>query len=127
MSTTTTTQNHVLMPETIRVAVIFSKVTDVSLRYLYVLTGCQSFSINLLDVSNGGRGGGGGGGGGGGAGGHSITKAPLVWASHLKITQQVLEGCGVGDDWGLVATIDSSNEGEGQMQNMAVQQRAFLL
>lgn len=56
---------------------------------------------------------------------HTI-KTPIR-ASHLKIAQQILESRGIWDDRGLVTTIHSPNQREGQVQNMAVQQRPFLL
>lgn len=46
---------------------------------------------------------------------------------HLKVTEQVLEGGGVGNDGGLMATVNCSNQREGEMEDMAVEQRALLL
>lgn len=46
---------------------------------------------------------------------------------HLKVTEQVLEGGGVGNNGGLVATVDCSNQREGEMEDMTVEQRALLL
>lgn len=39
---------------------------------------------------------------------------------HLKVTEQVLESSGVGDDGGFVATVDCSHQGEGEVEDVAV-------
>lgn len=46
---------------------------------------------------------------------------------HLEVTEQVLEGSGVGNDGGLVAAVDCSHQREGEVENVAVEQRALLL
>lgn len=46
---------------------------------------------------------------------------------YLEVTEQVLEGGGVGNDGGLVATVNCSHQREGEMEDVAVEQRALLL
>lgn len=43
------------------------------------------------------------------------------FSANLEVTEQVLEGGGVGDDGGLVAAVYCSHQGESQMQDVAVQ------
>ena len=40
---------------------------------------------------------------------------------HLEVTEQVLEGGGVGNDGGLVAAVDGSHQGEGEVEDVAVE------
>lgn len=46
---------------------------------------------------------------------------------HLEVTQQVLEGRGVGNDGGLVAAVDRPHQREGEVEDVTVEQRALLL
>lgn len=46
---------------------------------------------------------------------------------HLKVTKQVLEGGGVGNDGGLMSAVNCSHQREGEMEDVAVEQRALLL
>lgn len=47
--------------------------------------------------------------------------------NHLKVTQQVLKGHGVGNDGGLVSTVNRSHQREGEVEDVAVEQGALLL
>lgn len=41
---------------------------------------------------------------------------------HLKVTKQVLESSGVGNDGGLMAAVNCSHERESEMEDVAVEQ-----
>lgn len=47
--------------------------------------------------------------------------------THFKVTKQVLESGGVGDDGRLVAAVNRPYQGEGQVEDVAVEKGAFLL
>ena len=49
------------------------------------------------------------------------------YSPHLEVTEQVLEGGGVWNDGGLVAAVNCSHQGEGEVEDVAVEQRALLL
>lgn len=49
------------------------------------------------------------------------------YSPHLEVTEQVLEGSGVWNDGGLMAAVDCSHQGEGEVEDVAVEQRALLL
>lgn len=46
---------------------------------------------------------------------------------YLKVTEQVLEGGGVGDDGGFMAAVHRPHQREGEMEDVTVEQRALLL
>lgn len=54
-------------------------------------------------------------------------KKKRSWKVYLKVAEQVLEGGGVGDDGGLVAAVHRPHQREGEMEDVAVEQRALLL
>lgn len=51
----------------------------------------------------------------------------LVSSPHLEVTEQVLKGGGVGNDGGLVAAVHCSHQGESEVEDVTVEQRALLL
>lgn len=46
----------------------------------------------------------------------------ILLSFYLKVTEQVLESGGVGNDGRLMATINCSYQGEGEMEDVAVEQ-----
>ena len=56
-----------------------------------------------------------------------MTAQSEKFEAHLKITEQVLKGDLVGDDGALPPRVQRPHQGEGQVQDVAVEERRLLL